>query len=63
MSTLNEPLFTQAGVVRTAARGISAYNRIEGEDYESRTEQTDEIPMDTPFPLPLYVIAAAALLG
>ena len=63
MSTINEPLFTQVGVVRAAARRISAYNRIEGQESEKRTEQTDETLADTRFPVPLYVIAAAALLG
>lgn len=62
MKTIYEPLFTQVGSVPASARS-SAYNRTEGEQCQRLTEQADETLADARFPVPLYVIAAAALLG
>jgi hypothetical protein len=62
MKTLYKPLFTQVSSV-LAPPGSSAYNRIEGEQCQKLTEQADETLADARFPVPLYVIAAAALLG
>ena len=63
MKTIYEPLFTQVGSVLGSARSASAYDRIEGEQCQRLTEQADETLADVPCPVPLYVIAAAALLG
>ena len=63
MKTINEPLFTQVGSDLASAGGLSAYNRIEGEQCERLTEQADETLADVRFQVPLYLIAAAALLG
>jgi hypothetical protein len=63
MKTIYEPLFTQVGSNLTSARSASAYDRIEGEQCQRRTEQADETLADARFPVPLYIIAAAALLG
>jgi hypothetical protein len=62
MKTIYELLFTQVGKVPASAPS-SAYDRIEGEQCQRRTEQSDETLADARFPVPLYVIAAAALLG
>ena len=59
----SEPLFTQAGSVLALAGSASAYNRIEGEQCQRPSEQAHETLADARFPVPLYVIAAAALLG
>ena len=61
MKTLYEPLFTQVGSVPASARS-SAYNRIGCEQCQKPTEQADETLADARFPLPLYLIAAAAAL-
>lgn len=63
MTTSNEPLFTQVGVLPPSASGTSAYDHIEGKEYGARTEQADECLADAPVRVPLYLIAAAALLG
>jgi hypothetical protein len=63
MKTIYEPLFTQIGSVLGSARSTSAYDRIEGEQCQRLTEQADETLADARFPVPLWVIAAAALLG
>lgn len=63
MTTSNEPLFTQVGVVPPSASGASAYDRIEGKEYGARTEQGGEGLAHNRFLVPLYLIAAAALLG
>jgi hypothetical protein len=63
MKTIYEPFFTQLGPVLAPPGSASAYNRIEGEQCQRLTEQTDETLADARFPVPLYIIAAAALLG
>jgi hypothetical protein len=63
MKTIYEPVFTQVGSDLASARSVSAYDRIEGEQCQRLTEQADETLADARFPVPLYVIAAAALLG
>jgi len=63
MTSINQSLFTQLGLVPPPARDASAYDRIEGTGHEGRTEQSDEGFAEACFPVPLYVIAAAALLG
>lgn len=63
MKTIYEPLFTQVGMSQPPTRGAPAGECIEREDYRIVTEPTDEPLSDPRFPLPLYVIAAAALLG
>ncbi len=63
MKTTNEPLFTRVGSDLASARSASAYNRIEGEQCQRLTEQADETLADVRFQVPLYLIAAAALLG
>ena len=63
MKTIYEPLFTQVGSVLGSAPRASAYDRIEGEQCQRPTEQEDETLTDARFPVPLWVIAAAALLG
>ena len=63
MKTIYEPLFTQVGIIPASTRDTPAGERIERDDYRIVTEPTDEPLSDTRFPLPLYVIAAAALLG
>ncbi len=63
MKPLYEPLFTQVGSDLASTRSVFAYDRIEGEQCHRPTEQADEILSDARFQIPLYVIAAAALLG
>jgi len=63
METIYEPLFTQIGSVLASPGSASAYNRIEGEQCPRLTENADETLANARFPVPLYVIAAAALLG
>ena len=63
MKMIYEPLFTQVGSVLAPPGSASAYNRIEGEQCQKLTEQADETLADARFPVPLYVIAAAAVLG
>lgn len=63
MTSMNESFFTLLGVDPLSASGASAYNRIEGKEYERRIAQPDEGLVDSYLPVPLYVIAAAALLG
>ena len=63
MNSTYEPLVTQVGVVPASERGSSECGRIEREDCQNLTEQRDETLGDSRFPVPLYVIAAAALLG
>jgi len=63
MTWINQPFFTQLGVVPPAARGADAYNRIEEQAYERRTEQADEGLATARLPVPLYIMAAAALFG
>jgi hypothetical protein len=63
MKTIYEPLFTQVGPFFAPPGRASAYNRIEGEQCQKLTEQVDETLAGARFPVPLYVIAAAALLG
>ena len=63
MTTINDPSFTLFGVVPPSASGAAAYDRIEGKEYQPGIERPDEGFADAPLPLPLYLIAAAALLG
>ena len=58
-----EPLLTQGGSVLASARSPSAYYRIEGEQCRGACGQAHETLATARFPVPLYVIAAAALLG
>ena len=63
MTSINQSFFTQLGLTPPSASGASAYDRIEGTEHEGRTEQSDEGFAEACFPVPLYIIAAAALLG
>ena len=63
MTSINQSLFTQLGLVPPSASGASSCDRIEGTGHKDRTEQSDEGFAEACFPVPLYVIAAAALLG
>jgi hypothetical protein len=63
MTTINEPFFALLGAVPPSASGAAAYNRIEGKEYQSSIEQPHEGFADARLPVPLYLIAAAALLG
>jgi hypothetical protein len=62
MKTIYEPLFTQVGSDLASPCSASAYDRIEGEQCQRLTEQADKT-QDVRFLVPLYLIAAAALLG
>jgi hypothetical protein len=64
MKTINEPLFTQVGAVTASARNAAACN-IDREKYRSLTDQADGTFEDVEerVAVPLYLIAAAALLG
>ena len=63
MTTRNESFVARLGVVPPTERGDRAYNRIKGNEYQRRTGPADEGPADAHLPVPLYVIAAAALFG
>ena len=61
MKTIYGPLFTQVDSVPASACS-SAYNRIGSEQCQKLTEQAGETLADARFPVPLYLIAAAAAL-
>jgi len=63
MKTVYEPLFTQVGVVPGSARCAAGRHLVERDEFQTLAAQAEETLADTRFPVPLYVIAAAALLG
>lgn len=63
MTASNELFFAQLGVIPPTECGDPAYNCIERKEYQRRTGQADEGPADARLPVPLYIIAVAALLG
>lgn len=63
MTTINEPFFTLLGLTSSSPSGASEYNRIEGKEYPHGIEQPDGGLVECRLPVPLYIVAAAALLG
>lgn len=63
MTTINKPFLSQPPLAASADPDIYKGSLINDEDYASPTEHVDEELVDGGLPVPLYVIAAAALLG
>ena len=63
MTASNESFFAKLGVIPPTECCEPAYNCVEGKEYQRHTGQADEGLVDARLPVPLYIIAAAALLG
>jgi hypothetical protein len=61
MTTISKPILTTPPEAASAAPNLSEINFVEDEKYASNV--VDETLLDGHLPVPLYVIAAAALLG
>jgi hypothetical protein len=61
MTTISKPILTTPPEAASAAPSLSEINFVEDEKYASNV--VDETLLDGHLPVPLYVIAAAALLG
>ena len=63
MTTINKPLFSQPAVGTSETHDISDHNRSEGQEYQRLSDNADEAFAEVRLRVPLYLIAAAALLG
>ena len=63
MTTINKSFLSQPRLAASADPDISKGNLINDEDNAGPRGQADEELLDGGIPVPLYVIAAAALLG
>ena len=63
MTTINKPVLSQSRIAASADPEISKGKFINDEDYTGPTEHADKGVLDGGLLVPLYVIAAAALLG
>lgn len=61
MTASNESVFAQLGVIPPTECGDPAYNCMERKEYRRRPGQANEGLADARLPVPLYLIAAAAL--
>ena len=63
MTTLPKPVLPQSAVVTSEPHDVSDPQTTKGEESRWLSEWADQPFADGRFPVPLYVIAAAALLG